>query len=261
MYFLLAAGMHFLKKEKAFFWPKGRQVWRGLSVMALGTFFITPILQTRGLHASGAVDNALIIAAEPLVVVALAWIFLKEKLDRSSAVGLVFALVGILLLTLGGGVEEASQRETRWFGNLALFLSIIGEAGCSIAGRDLMKRRLPALGVFGISLTGGVIALTAYALIMGEWGGLVDVSSQFTSQTWLSILWLGPLSTAIGYWFWIHVLNSINPAVVALSLYIQPVSGSLLGLLLLHEPFSGVQALGAVSILVGTLFPLFRPQQ
>ena len=65
----------------------------------------------------------------------------------------------------------------------------------------------------------------------------------------LALMWLGPLGTALSYLFWMLVMRRAPVASLALTLFVQPVFGSVWGYVFLGERLSQVQAAGAVLII------------
>ena len=77
------------------------------------------------------------------------------------------------------------------------------------------------------------------------------VSGQFpatTWQGWLAVVYMAIFTSVISYLIWFTVLRSAGSSLGAMSLFIQPVVGSLIGLLVLHEPSSPGLYIGATLI-------------
>lgn len=239
----------FLKSGERFlrFRNVGRKERVGVFLIGLLTFALSPWLQSSGLYRSQATDNALIIAMEPVIAVVLATIFLKEKLNRNQILAFGLGLTGFLLLSGGGDV--------RAIGNLLMLLSVSFEAAYSVLGRGILSGK-PGIGqaVFGTALLIGV-SLLSIGVISTE--GLPDFS-RMTPSSALALLWIGPVGTAATYLFWMKTLENIPVATMVLTLFIQPVLGALLGVLLLSESLSTLEWLGAVMILTGLSVGVLR---
>jgi drug/metabolite transporter (DMT)-like permease len=79
--------------------------------------------------------------------------------------------------------------------------------------------------------------------------GLPDLS-KLSGPGMLATLWLGPLGTTATYLYWMYALKEAPVATVALTLFVQPVVGSLLGTVLLGEKLTAIQALGGAIIVL-----------
>ena len=145
------------------FRPSGRREWALVSALGFMTFCFSPVLQMTGLAASRALDNALIIAIEPLMTVLLARLILGERLTLGYVGAFGVAMLGFVLLT-GLSVSSLTQGMSgHLLGNIIILVSLTGEAAYSSLGRKLVARH-PPLGVFGTALAAGVVFLTLVAL-------------------------------------------------------------------------------------------------
>lgn len=258
----------FLAYVLAWVFLRARPAWRAreffclpprapdrILVVLLGfmTFCFSPLMTMTGLANSRATDNALIVAMEPLMAVALAWIFLKERLGLLNGISFAVALAGFGLLSAGHGEmgEAAGDGAIPLFwANLLLLVSLVGEATFSVAGRKLIFEHAP-VSIFGTALAVGVAFLTLATPYFAE-----GLSGAFAGASWksfLALLWLGPLGTTAAYLFWILALSEAPVASVALTLFIQPVFGALWGNIFLGERLGGIQISGAILIL-GAVF-------
>ncbi len=222
-----------------------------LLALSLGffTFCYSPLFQCFGLSITRATDNALIIAMEPLITVFMAWVLLGEKLKPVYVVAFAFALLGFFLLTGLSSEQVLTSFSGPLLGNLLILCSLLGEGTFSSFSRKLLDRHSP-FAVFGTSLTIGVCLLL---MIVVFHSGLPPLH-QMSLKSFLSILVLGPIGTTGGYLFWVVALRNAPIASLSLTLFIQPVFGTLWGYLFLNEILTPLQALGGVLILASVFF-------
>ncbi len=230
-----------------------------LILLGFLTFCFSPLAQLNGLHLSNASSNALIVAFEPLMTVAFAVLFLRERLRSNQKAALALALMGFLLVSRLGdlGATEGSAAPSRGvvlaaLGNALIFFSLTGEASYSVLGKALMLR-LGAVRVFGAVLAIGTLFL-ALALALG-----LDVAPPAQAQEWgwkaiFGILWMGPIGTAIPYFYWMRVLEVVPVSTMALTVFLQPLFGVLWGMLFLGEALSISQILGGSLIALAVLW-------
>jgi len=87
-------------------------------------------------------------------------------------------------------------------------------------------------------------------LVMGQVGSLIDALGQLDMASWAGLLWLGPLSTGIGYWIWLRALaQGASVAVLSTTLYVQPLVGATVAMTLGGEAPGVGQAVGGALIL------------
>lgn len=236
--------------QEFFLLPKNKQDAFFVLLIGFMAFCFSPLTQINGLAVSRATDNALIVAMEPLFVALLAWLILKEKLANAHLAAFAVAFVGFILLSGIKSDQFNAGFDIHLWGDLAMLVSLFGEATYSVAGRKLTLRN-PPLGVFGSTLLVGVIFLTVATLVVGGFGkGLGEF--HFSLRSILGLLWIGPLGTAFSYLYWMVALAEAPVAALALTLFIQPVFGSLWGALFLGDGLTGTQGIGG-GLIVGSV--------
>ncbi len=220
----------------------------------LFTFFGSALTQYLGLSLSTASANSIIVAMEPLAAIVLARIFLREQLETRQFFAIALALLGFSLLSnLKPGNFVASLLVFN-LGNLLLLLTMPMEAMYTILSRKVAGRLSP-LVFFTAALFVGFCFLSATLFFSGqEWPSL----SRLSGTHWFALLWMGPLGTTITYTFWTLTLVKAPVALVALTLFLQPILGALGGAIFLQERLDYWQSLGAVIILSALLLTMGR---
>jgi drug/metabolite transporter (DMT)-like permease len=257
--------------QQFFLWP--RRSRDRVLVIGLGflTFCFSPLTQLAGLELTFASENSVIIAMEPLITAVLAWVLLKERLNLIQLIAFLMALVGFVMLS-------GASLDSHGYGNFLILISMLGEASYSVLGRKLTQNYSP-LGIFGSVLLAGVLFLTVALLWMDssflsfqwllnpwflkkqEGFGSLQVMGQAQSQMLGALIWLGPLGTTVCYFYYMQVLKEIPVLSVVLFLFLQPVFGTVWGMLFLHERLGGIQILGSCMIFFGLLLPYAAAQK
>ncbi len=252
-FFIFRAFIPALRRSPVLF-AKGRREWITIILVGGATFCFSPLLQLTGLQASRATDNALIISMEPLMTVLLAWIILKERITASYIGTFAVALFGFILLA-GIGLHGLEVTPAHLIGNLLMLSALLGEAFYVIGGRLLLdsKAKHSPISIYALAIICGVILLTISVLILTGENPLQLVQATFQKMTWrsgLALAWLGPLGTTASYLYWMYALNEAPVSSVALTLFVQPLCGSLWGYLFLSERLSMSQAFGGALIIL-----------
>ena len=81
-------------------------------------------------------------------------------------------------------------------------------------------------------------------------GGFAPVST-FDASQWLAIAYLGVFGGGVTFYLWAFALGQTAPTRVAISVTINPITASLVGTLLLHEPLSWNLVIGLAAVFAG----------
>ncbi len=241
-YFLYS--ISFGRKRKCYATPKGWNESALFFLLGFAPFAVSPILQLVGLSQAQSIDNAIVIAMEPLITVFMVWIFLREGMNRSQATAFGIAMLGFFLVSKFDPTASAPLSNLQFFPFLLMLISLIGESVYVVCGRVLTQRYDP-VSLFGFAITCGMLCLLLYAAWIGE---LPDLRA-FSWKSMLAILYLGPIGTAASYILWVVLIKEVPVPSLALTLFIQPVFGSIWGTIWLGESFDLKQSFGALMIL------------
>lgn len=233
----LPAGLLLLAVRRTL--PQG--IWWGralvLGVLNIGLFF--PLIFLAAYHLPGGLA-ATLQATAPLAVMGLAWGIVNERPGLLPVGGALVGLLGVGLLVL----QNPGTVDT--VGLLAAGGSIL----VSALGYVLIRRwRSPVDMLTLVSwqlVVGGLVLLPAAALVEGA-PPAIDVPAA------LGFLWLGGVGTVVAYLCWFHGLTRMPAGAVSLIGLVNPVVGTLLGVLVAGEVFGWTQALGMGLVLAGVL--------
>lgn len=233
----LPAGLLLLAVRRTL--PQGIWWWRALvlGVLNIGLFF--PLIFLAAYHLPGGLA-ATLQATAPLAVMGLAWGIVNERPGLLPVGGALVGLLGVGLLVLQnpGTIDMVG------------LLAAAGSILVSALGYVLIRRwRSPVDMLTLVSwqlVVGGVVLLPAAALVEGA-PPAIDVPAA------LGFLWLGGVGTVLAYVCWFHGLTRMPAGAVSLIGLVNPVVGTLLGVLVAGEVFGWTQALGVGLVLGGVL--------
>jgi drug/metabolite transporter (DMT)-like permease len=199
-----------------------------------------------GLLSSTATNGALLIATEPIALVALAPIVLGERLTAREGWGTALALLGATVVVVDGVPGLTVALAPHWRGDLLLLLSGVCFAAYSLLGRPVLARH-PSLTVTTWSFVWALVTTTP--LVALEWQ--VGRRPAWTTLGVGAVLYLGVVITGLGYLVWNWALERVSAARAAIFLNLQPLVGTLLGVLWLREAFTVFTAGGSLLIIAG----------
>ena len=222
--------------------PSGSWWWRSvvLGVANIGLFF--PLIFLAAYHLPGGLA-ATIQAVSPLAVMAVAWAALRETPGVLRVGGGLVGVVGVALLVL------RSPDRVDTVGLLASAASV----AISAVGFVLLKRWRPQeagidlLTLVSWQLVVGGLVLLPLALLVEGAPPAIDTPAV------LGFLWLGLVGTALAYVCWFHGMTRMPAGAASLVGLLNPVVGTLLGVVVVGEVFGPLQALGLALVLAGVL--------
>ncbi len=184
-------------------------------------------------------------AATPLFTVIVAGLLLTdERVTATKLIGVVIGFAGVVVMigpsTLGGlGTNLLAQ------------MAVLG-AALSYAFAGVFGRRFKAMGVNSIVTAAGQV--TASFVILTPIAFYVDQPLQLAMPgiaTWVAIIGLANLSTALAYILYFRILASAGATNLLLVTLLIPVSAILLGSLVLGETLELVHFAGMAFIAIG----------
>lgn len=220
--------------------PKRQQ---GLLLQIGAAGFLSLAAQFIGTGLSSAHMGAVITTLSPLFLSLLAIVLLKEKmtLREGVAAGLAFGGVSIVINLTAAG-QGSSYSLT---GILALLLAALLWGYYSVlvrkASAEYSALQVTAWGIW----IAAVLTLPFTWLELKSWQPAVLL----TVPVFLSVLYLGLISTAVALFSWNRGLALLPSHQAGLFFFFQPVVGSLLGWLVLGEHLTPSFFLGSLLIL------------
>lgn len=234
-----------------------RRDWALILGLGALNFTLSPSLQVASLRYTQAIDVSILVALEPLMTVLLAAVLLRESLNPRTWAAGAMAMAGALALS-GVGLPGVEVTRERLLGNAMYIAATLCEVSVTLAGGRLARRYDP-LAAMGLLKTAGFLA--AAVLYAGVWND-VDFGA-ISAKAWGSIVYLGAAASVIGYGTWYWVLRQVPVSQAALTLFLQPIAGTLFGYLLAGENVGWNTLVGGVLILGALAWQqaLYRPRR
>ncbi|MBO0795529.1 MAG: DMT family transporter [Ktedonobacteraceae bacterium] len=223
-----------------------RDLWQ-LGLLALIGFVVNKIFEFGGLSLTTASDVALLISSESIFTALFCWLFLRERFKKVTLCALLLGFVGVYLiierslipaLPVGGGAW-------RILGDLMVVLSLCFEALYTTRGKAMLVKHSPLL-VCAASIVGSTI----FWLPAAAWEMQTPHWHAPGFAGWLSIAWLAIASTVVAYLAWFKGLEKVDGSAAASTLFIQPLLGTVLAILLLDDQLTPMTIVGGLLIVV-----------
>ena len=178
-------------------------------------------------------------ATTPLFTVMVMAAIGEEALQMRRLAGVVLGVAGVVILR-GWGIET---RPGQGFGILLCLAGALSYGFAALAARRLLKDTAP-LGT-------ATFQLMASTVMMAVVAGAAEQPWRVPMPgvtTWLAVLGLAALSTALAYIVFFQIIRRSGASNVMLVTLLIPVTAILLGWLALGEPISAREIAGAIVI-------------
>lgn len=224
-----------------------RQLIPQLLLLALIGFVLNKLLEYGGLALTTASDVALLITSESIFTAALSWLLLRERFKPLTGFALLLGFVGVYLIVerslipnipAGGGLM-------RVLGDLLVILALLVEAYYTVRAKSMLVKHSPFL----ITSASIIISMFFWTPV-AAWEILTTGWHPIGLVAWLSIAWLAIMSTVIAYLAWFKGLARIDGSAAASTLFIQPLLGTFLAIVILHDQLTPMTVVGGILIIV-----------
>lgn len=228
-----------------------------LPVAVLGIIFfgIFPFTFNTGLKHTLASRGALILATIPLLTLLLSTVFRFETITWLKTIGVFLTLIGVATV-IGEKMLGQTISNQIWFGDLFILITSLCGAVYNTFSRPYF-RKYSALTLTGYSMLFGTIFLLPFAATEG----LFQQLPTFNFSGWLAVLYLGLLGGVLGFYLWAYALERSTPTRVAVFVNLNPLTATILAVLLLGETVTVRFVLGFALVLGGIGLTNWRKRQ
>ena len=219
--------------------PFERRDWALLACMAGPGFALPMVLLAFGLERSSATNGALLAPVEPIGILLGGALLLAERPSTACLVAIALGSVGATLIVLGGQLAPGTGDP---LGDLLILLGYLAWAIYTLAAKSLLDRHdATRVSLWAVGLSIPPLALLAVTESAGA--GAAE-----------ALIWLGMLalvSTALATFSWNRALQSMRAGTMAAFIFVQPVVGLALGIVVLGETVGTSALLGTALIVMG----------
>ena len=210
----------------------------GLAVAAYQVCFFVGVART-----GVAVGTVVALGIAPLATGVLGML-LGERLTTRWMAATAAALVGVALLVVGS--SAASSDGVDLLGVAAAAGAGVSYAAYTVAARSLLlggRRGVPAMAAFF-----GIGALLLLPLLL-----VADLGWVATPEGLAMVLWLGLVATGLSYVLFQRGVAGLPASSVATMSLAEPVTATVLGVVVLGERLSALSVVGLVVVVLGLL--------
>lgn len=204
-----------------------------------------------GLNLTSPINAAIIMTCNPILVLIMSAIIIRERITPVKIGGIFLGLAGAAGLILHG--NKLSVGTDTFWGDLFIFLNATSYAFYLVLVKPLMKKYSPTTVIKWVFLFGFMIVFPFGFNQFNQ----IDWNT-FDSGIWSAFLFVVVGTTFLAYLFNIIGLKQLNPSVVSSYIYSQPLIATLFALILGQDELTFVKLISAVFIFAGVYLVSIR---
>jgi probable blue pigment (indigoidine) exporter len=217
--------------------PRGTWWWRSLLLGTINIAAFFPLIFLAAYRLPGGLA-ATLTATSPVVIALIAWALVSERPRAATLAGAALGAAGVAVLVLRAGFTVDMVGVAASLTAVTLFSM----------GSVLVKRWQPPVDLVTFTawqLVAGGLVLAPLALLVEGAPPALDAPAVG------GYLFIGLVGTALAYARWFRGMRRLPAAAVSLVGLLNPVAGTVVGVVLAGEAFGATQAVGTALVLGG----------
>jgi drug/metabolite transporter (DMT)-like permease len=212
-------------------------------LLSLSNVSIGFILQVEALNYTTVTNFSLEFNLATFFIMLLGAALLGERLTRKKLAGALIAFSGAVIIISGGSLDLSSAHI---IGDLMGVGSALAFGLFTIASKKVSEK-YGLMTILIYTFLFGVLELLPFYLFTTPMTPLASL----TALSWTSVLFLAVVCSVFCFFMYTHGLNRLKASDVAMSIYVTPLAGIALAVVMLGEAVTPYTVGGAVLVLSG----------
>lgn len=238
-----ALAFYFLQRFRGSLALDNRRDYLQFAFFALIGVTLNQLLFFKGLSLTTAVNTSLIAVTIPIFTILISALIGNDFLSGRKVFGIVLAAVGVIYLI---NPTKASFGSETTQGDILIILNSL----CYAFYVAISKKLISQYGALK-----SIAWLFLFASVINVPIGLVSLQtvnlSEVSMNSWLFVAGLVIFPTILSYFWNAWALSRVEPSIVAVYIYLQPLMGFLAAILFLGEHFSVRLLISAILVFAG----------
>ena len=217
--------------------------------------FIYFICETYGLKVTGSPTlSAMVVATIPIFSIAAGIMFFKEKINFINVIGIIFSLVGIVMVAMAKG----ELGEHFIWGIVLLLIAVIAEVGHASLTKSLSGNYPSQIIVMYQFLIGSI-----YLFPLFLWKALDGFNKEvyFSTDVWFPLLCLAILCSSLAFSLWVSTIKNLGVAKSSIFSALIPVAAALIAWAIGHEHLNPRQWCGIAISTLGVILSQYTAKR
>jgi drug/metabolite transporter (DMT)-like permease len=246
---LTLLAMAALQRRRAGAAARPAPAWGPVALIGLTGVTLYYVTSNLALYYATASQGALVQSAIPAATALLAAVALKERLQPRQWAGIGLSVAGVLLVVAAApqaaSAPSTGQGRSPLLGAALMFGAVVVWAIYTVLAKRLAQSDPYLVTAYSALLGTLFLAPIALLELHGQpWPAIGPAD-------WLRLLYLGTLSSAVGYFLYNWSLAHLNAGQTANFVNLMPIAGVVIAVVFLGEQVMPLQIAGGAVVLVG----------
>lgn len=220
--------------------------------VALGILFV-------GLNETSVVNQSLLSAIEPLLLVLVGAKIFHDHLSKKARVGVFIAVIGALMTVIEPLLFSPDPGS--FHGNILIVLYVLVDIVAIVLLKKLLKKGVDPVSLTHASFILGLLIMLPAALFLHTPQGFLNQITSLSPWYHAGIFYMALISGTLAYSLRAKAQKTLNVSEVSFFGYLTPLISTLLALLFLSEKISVLYIIGGIFITLGVFIVEFRRHQ
>ena len=215
---------------------------------------INQLMFFKGLDITTPVNASLMMVTTPILVIIIAILAKADKFTWAKFAGILLGALGAVFILMGNDFNFNSSTA---LGDFFVFINATSYGIYLTIVKPLVRKYHALTIIKWVFLFGFIpVAIVGFPeFIQIDW-------QSFTPNTWWSLLYVVLGVTCFAYLFNIFALSKVNPSVVGIYIYLQPLLAAVFAIYFGADKFDAVKVLAACCIFLGVyLVSFYKPKK
>ncbi len=226
-------------------WPILRRRWKTMLLLGAVGVGTHNALAYLGLNYTTATNGVILNSFIPVMIIALSWVFLRDRLTPVQLCGVAVSLGGVLAILSQGSLATLAEFRLNQ-GDLLVILSMAMWSIYTICLRWRPTGLNMLSFLFALIVIGDACVLPLWLVEMAFGRQVV-----WTAAAFVALVSVALFSSVLAYIFWNRGVEQVGPNVAGLFVHLMPVFGVVLAWLFLDERLLPYHVAGIALILTG----------
>lgn len=223
-----------------------------LAMMGFLGMWVCGALVYLALKYTSATNGTLIYTSSPVMIILIEWLFRDRRISWREGTGIALAFVGVVVIVVKGSFDRLMSLSFN-VGDLIFVATAISWAIYSVFLRSPRFAELQTLPLFTLIALAGAALLVPFALAES----ILLKTFPATSDLWLNIAGIVIFASLLAFSAFQYGVKVVGSSLAGIFLYLLPVYGVSLAVLLLGETIAPFHIVGILLVAGGVILATF----